>query len=105
MELGDMVPVSAIGGAGGVAELAKVTTVEALQLSHKNFLVTKKGTVLANGMLVTTVCEGKDAIMYRESMDAALAHWRDVHFEAPTTQSCAVLKDDTKGGMPEEVVV
>merc|ERR1712137_1508580 len=63
--------------------LARVENIEGLELSHKNFLVTGSGTVLANNMLASTICDALGQVdtfnITQGPMQAKLTKWQHDH--------------------------
>lgn len=68
--VGDVVSVDGMPG--------RVTSVHAVGMDHRNHLVTTDGTVLANGVLVTTMCEEYGGGAYND-VPATLASWQRNH--------------------------
>merc|ERR1712216_163284 len=78
--------------------LARIEHIEGLELSHKNFLVTESGTVLANNLLASTICDdfGQLDIFNgtQGPMQAQLTKWQHDHAEVFSSwhQSIAVCE-------------
>lgn len=60
-----------------IAEMA-VEDIKYVQLPHKNELITEEGTVLANDMVVSTICDDASYEKYPDAT-AALAAWKFDH--------------------------
>jgi len=60
------------------ASLGEVLSVQSTMRSHKNKLVTEDGTVFANSIHATTICDGSDFLDFGD-VEAALAAWRRMH--------------------------
>jgi len=58
---------------------ARVLLVRPFQGNAKNILVTRSGTVVANNMFTTTICDGDEAIFNRSNFSVSLAQWRQLH--------------------------
>jgi len=84
LKVGDWVPVmfsdgfSFADGCGG-PKLARISEVRHLQLSVKNTLVTESGTVLANGMFTTTICDGDLPVYSSSNFSTVLQAWHLMH--------------------------
>merc|ERR1712217_764197 len=75
LNVGDFVPVSDQVGRG----VADVAAVEYFLMPHKHVLVTAAGTVLADGLLTTTVCDEYTLMEDRQDMASFLAKCRHDH--------------------------
>lgn len=81
LNVGDFVPVmvtNETAGAGARTDLARLTWLRQVQLNVKNTLITELGTMLANGILVTTICDG-DLLVDPPKFNATLQKWRSLH--------------------------
>lgn len=77
VRVGDQIPMTPINQSSGAG--AKVTSVERFSMSHKHVLATSAGTVVAGGLLTTTVCDDYDLIEGQQDMAGFLQAWRRVH--------------------------
>lgn len=86
LKVGDLIPADA--RAAGSVGLARIAQVRQMELGVKNTVVTESGTMLANGLLITTICDGELAGGSPLSLNATLQKWRRLHESAAT---CAAV--------------
>lgn len=75
LDVGDVVVIAS----DGVESMAGVVGIEDLTLQARNVLHTADGTVLADGFLTTTVCDGVADMAGDADMSSFLEHWRGQH--------------------------
>merc|ERR1711879_978198 len=87
LKVGDYVPVSEQHGNGtlkiGASVLARVTFVRKRHLSHHNFLVTDVGTVVANGVVSTTICNVVPTMFPGQNLSQLVDVWQQHHHFEP----------------------
>lgn len=62
----------------GTTAAARVRAIEHLELDHRNVLVTRDGTIIVDGVFMTTTCEGAPEHL-RKNASTALHGWREQH--------------------------
>lgn len=75
LRLGDMVSIFD----GFVEQIATVVALSTVRYSHRNTLSTTSGTVIANSLLTTTVCDSFAVEWQAPNMSAMLSLWKAEH--------------------------
>lgn len=78
LQIGSRVATASCDGRLPNATTAVVEGLERQELKHKNELITADGTVLANGVFVTTICDSKE-YSHHPDAQSAIAAWRGAH--------------------------
>lgn len=75
LQIGEQIPV--VGPFGKA--MARITSSRLLQRPFKNVLTTAAGSVLANNVFTSTICDDKDPLHNHSNFSAALIQWRELH--------------------------
>eukprot|EP00928_Gymnodinium_smaydae_P097008 TRINITY_DN8684_c0_g3_i1.p1 TRINITY_DN8684_c0_g3~~TRINITY_DN8684_c0_g3_i1.p1 ORF type:complete len:289 (+),score=14.00 TRINITY_DN8684_c0_g3_i1:79-867(+) len=80
VRVGDRIPVvtDAAPGASGIMGLVRVSSFRQIRMNARNTVVTESGTILANALFVTTMCDGQLAVV-PPTFNATMQKWRSLH--------------------------